>query len=297
MAGGGAAQRCLGVRPVAGQGEVEDAADRADVVLLAVVAVGAGVRQHHPALVADHDGAGVDVAVHHAGGVHRGERARDGVADRGGPGRVQWTVGRQVPQGLPVDPLAHHVRPVGLVDRVVDADQVGVDDPAGRDGGLKHLGGGVATRVAQHHRDGTAQDDVDPAPDQPTRTVVVDVLDQLVPLGEDFTGRGSTEGHDRRSAFVRLLTLADLGHPSSLGDRVDRWTRTAGHVASRSAVEGTGRPVSTRSVGPCRTRRERPYLGCPSPRHVIFPPYPAGSRQSKSSSGYDRCQPRCWHMY
>ena len=272
-------QRRLAVRPVPGQGEVEHPADRPDVVLLAVRAVGPRVGQHHPAVVADHRGARVHVAVHHAGGVHGGEGAGDGVADGGRPGRVQGPVaGDQLAQGLAVHPLADHVRPVRLVDRVVDADQVGVDDPAGRDGRLEHLGGGVATRVAEDHRDGTAQHDVDPAPDQPARAVVVDVLDQLVPLGKDLTGRGSTEGHDRRSSFLRLLTLADLGHPSSLGDRVDRWTRTAGHVASRSAFEGTDRPAPTPTSAPAVP------VECDLTRDARFPDMSSSRRGRRCAS-------------
>jgi hypothetical protein len=141
---------------VTGEREVEEAADRPDVGLLAVGAVGARVGEYHPALVADHHGAGVDVAVHHAGGVHGGEGAGHRVADRRRPARVEWAVGDQLPQRTAVHPFAYHVRPLALVDGVVDAHQVGVDHTAGGDGRLEHLGGRVAPGVAQHDRDGTA---------------------------------------------------------------------------------------------------------------------------------------------
>ena len=68
------------------------------------------------------------------------------------------------------------------------------------DRGLEHLLGGVATRVAQHDRDRTPEHDVDAPPDLPAGAVVVDVLRQLVPLGENLTDGGRTEGHDRGAA-------------------------------------------------------------------------------------------------
>ena len=116
------------------------------------------------------------------------------VARSGSSGPLAVTTSRSA---SPVDPLADHVRPLALVDGVVDADQVGVDDPARVDRGLEHLRGGVAAGVPQHHRDGAAQDHVDAAPDLTAGAVVVDVFLELVPLGQDLTDGGSTEGHDR----------------------------------------------------------------------------------------------------
>jgi hypothetical protein len=91
-----------------------------------------------------------------------------------------------------------------------------VDHAAGGDSGLQHLLCRVATRVAQHDGDRTAQDHVDAAPDLPAGRVVVDVLRQLVALGQDLPDGGRADGQDRRSDLVRVLALADLGHPSSL---------------------------------------------------------------------------------
>ena len=80
------------------------------------------------------------------------------------------------------------------------------------DGGLEHLLGGVAARVAQDHGDRAPQDDVDATPDLPAGAVVVDVLSQLVALGENLTDGGRAEGQDGRG-LVGLLAFADLGHP------------------------------------------------------------------------------------
>src|SRR5690606_25077686 len=94
--------------------------------------------------------------------------------------------------------------------------EVGVDDAAGLDRALQHRRGGPTTRIAEHDRDRAAQDDVDAPPDLAPGAVVVDVLFELVALGEDLTDRRHTEGH-RVTGAAGAATLADLGHPSSLG--------------------------------------------------------------------------------
>jgi hypothetical protein len=207
------------MRPPPGERVVEDAADRAHVGFRAVRGIHAGVREDDPAVVADERRARMHVAVHHPGRVHRRQGIGDRVRDRGGPARIQRALlGHQLAQRLAVDPLAHHIRPLALVDSVVDADQVRVDDPARVHRGLQHLGRRLAARVTEHDRDRPAQDHVDAAPHLPAGTVVVDVFLEPITLGQDLTDGGGTEGHDRPGIIGRgLVALADLGHQSSLG--------------------------------------------------------------------------------
>jgi hypothetical protein len=128
----------------------------------------------------------MDVAVGHPGGVDGGDRRRDRVADRRRTGRVERALGHVVAQRGAVDPLAHHVRPVALVDGVVHADEVRVAHPAGRHGRVEHLLGRLPARVAEHHGHRPPQDDIRTPPHLPAGRVVVDVLFKTVPIREDL---------------------------------------------------------------------------------------------------------------
>jgi hypothetical protein len=116
------------------------------------------------------------------------DRGGDRVRDRDGLVGLERAVARHdLAQRRALDPLPDYVGPVALVDGVVDADEVGVDDPARGDGGRQHLGGRVATGIPQHNRYRTLEDHVGPAPELATEHVVADVLLEPVPLGQYLT--------------------------------------------------------------------------------------------------------------
>jgi hypothetical protein len=99
----------------------------------------------------------------------------------------------RVAQRPAVHELAHHVGPAALVHRVVHADGVWMDDPAGRDGGLQHVLGGLATRVLEHDGDRPTEDDVDSTPDLPAGGVILDVLLKPVAVSEHLSNRGRSD--------------------------------------------------------------------------------------------------------
>jgi hypothetical protein len=146
--------------------------------------------------------------------VDRRDRAGDGVGDGGGPVGIERRLRHVLAQRPSVDPLPDDVGAGTLVDRVVHVDQVGMDHPAGRDRGVEHLDRGLAARVPHDDRDRPAQDHVDAPPDLPAEGVVVDVLLQLVPLGEYLPDGRRAEGQQARRPG-RLGTFVHLGHPSS----------------------------------------------------------------------------------
>src|SRR5205085_2405915 len=128
---------------------------------------------------------------------------------------VQRPLGDVLTQRPAVHPLADDVGAGALVDRVVHVDEVGVHDPARRDGGVQHLDGGRAARVPHDDRNRPAQYHVGAPPDQPAEGVVADVLLELVPLRQHLPDGGRAGGqHPRRTG--RLGTFVHLGHPSSL---------------------------------------------------------------------------------
>ena len=164
----------------------------------------------------------MDVAVHDAGGVQRGDRLGDRVGDQGGPLGVERALAQHVAQRDAGHPLADQVGPVALVDGVVDGDQVRVDEPARGDGDGEHAGGGLAAGLADHQRDRPAQDRVDAAPDLAAGGVGVDVLLEAVPVDENLAGGRRAEGHHarhtRRPAGSGPTPVAFVAHPSSSSD-------------------------------------------------------------------------------
>ncbi len=204
---------------MAGEAGIQNGADGADVVLGIAWRVGVGVEEHDPAVVGDQDRAGMDVAVHDARGVQRGDRLGDRVGHQDGPFRVERALTQYVAQGEPGYPFAHQVGTVALVDGVVDRNEVRMYEPARGHGHGQHSGSGLAARLADDQCDRPAQNRVHPTPDLAAGGVGVDVLLEAVAVDENLAGGRRTEGHDarhtRRLAGSGPTPIAFVAHPSS----------------------------------------------------------------------------------
>ena len=224
-----------------GQHEVADGADPQDVALGAGVAVDAGIGEHDPAVVGDQNGARVDVSVGHAAGVQGCHRPGHRVQHRCGALGVEWAdFLHEVAQGRTFYPLADHKSAAAFVYGVIDADEIGMPDPARGDGRIQHLLGGLAAWVSHDDRHRPVQQLINTAPDMSPGAVVVDVPLQAVALGQQVSS------HPRRG---RGRTITDLGHPSSLGAQSLFWARQSISCALTLPAQGE---IARTHLGPLR---------------------------------------------